>query len=118
MGVLSPQFAKLLNAVSGSLTEAASIIEGEMHNLVAIDTGELNKSIAIDPISTTGDIISIKIGSSGVEYAKDVEFGDGNYYNYHRYGEVVYSGVGQYWATRSVEASRDRIDSLFRSIRI
>lgn len=118
MGVLDPQFAKLINAVVNLLPGAATIIELEMHDLVAIDTGKLNESIAIDPVNISGDTISIKVGSSGVEYASEVEFGDGNYYNYHRYGKVVLSGVGQYWATRSVEASKDIIDNLFRSIRI
>jgi len=118
MGILTPQLTKLLNAVSGALTEAATMIEIEMHDIVAIDTGALDESIAIDPISTTGDTISIKVGSSGIDYAGDVEFGDGEYYNYHRYGEIVYSGVGQFWAKRSVDVSRDMIDDLFRSIRI
>lgn len=118
MGILTPQFKKLLNAVSGVLPGAATIIEIEMHDIVAIDTGMLNESINIDPVETTGDTISIKVGSSGVSYAKDVEFGDGNYYDYHRYKKIVHSGVGQYWAKRSVDATRDIIDNLFRSIRI
>lgn len=118
MGVLDPQFDKLIKKVVGILPGAATIVELDMHDIVAIDTGKLNQSIAIDPVEISGDTISIKVGSNGVDYAPEVEFGDGNYYNYHRYGEVVYSGVGQHWVKRSVDASREVVERLLRSIRI
>lgn len=96
---------------------AALVVEGEMHNLVAVDTGELDESIQTFPVKRTIFGFEVEIGTRGVEHAKFVERGVRNkVYNYHkRKGQertVIFTGVGQHFASRSLKNTKQRILSI------
>ena len=100
---LKDQKKKFLKNIFKNIIKAGHVVESEMHQLVARKSGDLDESIKTDPPQITRNKISVSIGSEGVFYARIVELGvKGRTYNYRRDGKVVYTGVGQKWARRSL----------------
>lgn len=121
---LRNQFKGFKRSLAAKMLEAGLILEGEMHNIVAIKSGDLNTSIRTDRVEDHGSYLSVDVGSFGIFYAGFVEFGIGRVFNYHRppppgkYRPVVWTGVGQHWAERSVEAKFDAIISKLKEANI
>jgi hypothetical protein len=106
---LRNQFKGFKASLAQKMLEAGFILEGEMHNIVAIKTGDLDRSITTDRVEDHGSFFSVDVGSFGIFYAGIVEFGVGRVYNYHRppppgkRRPVVWTGIGQHWAERSLQ---------------
>jgi len=98
---------------------AGVVLESQMIVTVAQKTRTLERSIRKDPVKTSGNEISVEVGSEGVPYAGLVERGvKGRVYQYHRLKgagrAVVWVGVGMEWAKRSLEAKRAEILSIIK----
>ena len=112
---LEEQYYRFKNNLVTNIKNAGLLLEKEMHRIVAIDTGALDQSISTSSVRYSTEGVYVDVGSENIEYAKKVEYGEGRPYNYHRYGVIVYSGVGQHWLTRSLENMKSGILSILKS---
>lgn len=122
MATLQQQFANYKSRLKQKLVEGAVELENEMHRIVAIDTGALNESITTGPVKDLGNALQVDVGSEGIFYAIFVEKGVKNRVaRYHRRQggsrNVVWVGVGQQWAERSLQAKASIIVNKLRSAR-
>lgn len=118
---LRKQFEGYKKNLAKKLLEAGLILEGEMHRIVAIKTGDLDSSITTKDVKDNGNFLSVDVGSFGIFYAGFVELGVlGQTFNYHRppppgkNRQIVWTGIGQHWAERSIEAKKAEILSKIR----
>jgi hypothetical protein len=120
MATLQQQKESYLINLAKNLQKAGFVVEGEMHNLVAIKTGALDRDISTDEVVRRENVLSVDVGNDGgVSYAPFVEGGvKGRTYNYHRRGEIVFTGVGQHYQARAVENKKNQILQLLKSTRI
>lgn len=123
MPSFNSQFQKYMLRLGRNLTKGGYVLEGEMKNIVAIDTGDLKKDIDTSPLSVTGSILKVSVGTEKIDYAPDVEDGkDGQIFQYHRREganrTVIWVGVGMQYMKRSVEKTKNNIFNLLKSTRI
>jgi len=91
--------------------KVGTIVEDEMHRIVAIDTGKLDDSIITNAPEINNNTVSVEIGSENVEYAKYVNKSITKK-NYHRHGNIVYTGKGQDFLKRALKNKKDEILSM------
>lgn len=120
---LKEQVARFKASLGKKLLIAGLGVEAKMHELVAVDTGALDKSIKTDDVIDRGRFLSLDVGSEGVFYAVYVDQGvQRKVFNYHKRSgasrPVIYTGVGQRWVSRSLEAQREKIAATLREARI
>ena len=108
---LEAQYQRTLSRVRGNLDRAGRVFESELHQIVAIKTGKLNQSIKTDTPRVSKNIVTVEVGSFGVDYAKFVDKSK-TVKNYHRRKTVVYTGEGQEFISRALENKKDEIYSL------
>lgn len=116
------QFKNYMANLGKSLLEGGYVLESEMKNTVAIDTGDLQGDINTSPLSVTGSILKVSVGTEKIPYAPDVEDGKGGQiFQYHRRKgstrPVVWVGVGMQYMQRSLEKSHESIINLLRNTR-
>jgi len=115
MATLEDQLLAYKRRLARRLEKAGRIVEGEMHDIVAIKTGKLDRSIRTDRVIDRGNILSVDVGANKVDYAKFVETGVKNrVYTYRRKGQPVWVGVGQQWAGRSLDNTRNEVKNMIQ----
>lgn len=121
---LEQQFERYKRNFIQNFEKAGMVLAGEMINTVAQKTRKLELSIKADRAIVDGNTVEVRVGSEGVHYAFIVEAGvQGKVYQYHRLTggasrNVVWVGVGQQWAERSLIAKGEEILSIIQSTRI
>jgi len=120
---LKEQVARFKASLGKKLLIAGLGVEAKMHELVAVDTGALDKSIKTDDVIDRGRFLSLDIGSEGVHYAVYVDQGvKKKVFNYHKRSgasrPIIYTGFGQRWVSRSLEAQKEKIAATLREARI
>lgn len=112
---LEEQYYRFKNNLVLNMQKAGLLLEKEMHRIVAIDTGALDQSISTSAVGFGTEGVFVDVGSENIEYAQKVEYGEGRQYNYHRYGVIVFSGVGQHWLARSLSNVKSDILSILKT---
>ena len=115
MASLQLQKIKIINNLKNKLYKAGLVLEGKTKQIVAIDTGNLENNIKTFPVKNLGNVLRVEVGTDNVSYAGYVEYGVGLVYNYHRNGEVVYTGDGQHYLQRAYNDSIEEIINIVKS---